>query len=925
MHAEKRRKHNEEFLRRFIARHPEEKERCERRLRRTEVLAEGALEGRPAGPPPSRDQVLETIVDEERPVLFVNGDRLDRDDVAIRGSEARALVDRLVAAEDRLRPLLPLVGRIDVVDFPFPVEFVGTGWFVAEDVVVTNRHVASLIARWDGRRFAFSRGIGGRLVGSSLCTTHEKEDAALDQRRVFAIEEVLYIERETDPHDIAFVRVKRRADGNGPVFLPVAAGDAGPETAVVVIGYPARASKKVIPNQALMEELYRGRFDVKRAAPGFTMETLDGTARHDCTTLGGNSGSVVLDLNTFQAVGLHFAGLYQETNYGVRASVLNEYISRRRWNEPFVIESPPTPPPAPGAPGPVTSAVPVATTGEGTVTVTIPLVISVKLGTPVLGPAAAPTARPPVDAQRAEEAVRAFWPVRPPEVLAARVGYFDDGLTIGDEPCIAASVRPSRLAQVAATAPREFQGVPIRYLPAEVGEQVDALPVPESVDSILYDDDAREGEDFSLEPVDEEMDLLLHVGPEYSWDTLKEFLRGANGLLVSAMYEFHAKRIQKALEERLEAGGSLTLVLDNASFHAVSDEDEDFDRPAVFGGWADEYGSRFKRIVAPEGLAGLISDSYHIKVTVRDDHTFWLSSGNWKAGSSQPEITQDQRDAASEEDLPGNREWHVVVKNRTLASRFRRHILQDFARSEALGGGPVPGGRHDETVVEEPLEESILLERRPPSRLLEPKPINGRRKKVRPLLTPDQEGAVFAEAVLELIESARESLLFQIPYIAMPSNPNADRGYIDKLIKALTRKLKTLDDARVLLRSGGSKYSSPTHAAWYFKSKGVNIAERLRSIENHHTKGMIVDGRRVLVGSHNWSKPGVTLNRDASLLFDDAEVAGYYAQAFEIDWERSNPIRPKKYVKEAGLAEAPGGVAGAAFRRVPLADFRHDA
>ena len=44
---------------------------------------------------------------------------------------------------------------------------------------------------------------------------------------------------------------------------------------------------------------------------------------------------------------------------------------------------------------------------------------------------------------------------------------------------------------------------------------------------------------------------------------------------------------------------------------------------------------------------------------------------------------------------------------------------------------------------------------------------------MKPLLTPDQEGAVYSEAVLELIGSATDSLLFQIPYIGMPSNPHA--------------------------------------------------------------------------------------------------------------------------------------------------------
>ena len=35
---------------------------------------------------------------------------------------------------------------------------------------------------------------------------------------------------------------------------------------------------------------------------------------HDASTLGGNSGSCVVDLETNQVIGLHFAGLYMQYN-----------------------------------------------------------------------------------------------------------------------------------------------------------------------------------------------------------------------------------------------------------------------------------------------------------------------------------------------------------------------------------------------------------------------------------------------------------------------------------------------------------------------------------------------------------------------------------------------------------------------------------
>lgn len=86
---------------------------------------------------------------------------------------------------------------------------------------------------------------------------------------------------------------------------------------------------------------------------------------------------------------------------------------------------------------------------------------------------------------------------------------------------------------------------------------------------------------------------------------------------------------------------------------------------------------------------------------------------------------------------------------------------------------------------------------------------------------------------------------------------------------------------------------------------------------------MIVDGKRVLLGSPNWSKPGVTLNRDASLIFEDEGIAGCYAEAFEIDWQRSNPIAPKRIVRkdeETVIREAVGSEPPRDFRRMRLSE-----
>lgn len=930
---------NEEVVRRMFARRPQLREKYAALLDTPTgarlppgvlgLLPEGAV-----GEDAARALVFETIVREQRPVLFTQAGQLNTTEATIIGEEAQDLVSQLTAASGKVLPRLPLVGRIDVTNFP-GAEFVGTGWFVERDVVVTNRHVAQLFARQDGRKFVFNRGVGGAVIGSSLCSAHEFDDPVPAADQVFKVLEVLYIESETGPNDIAFLRVERPVLGNSAPFIELADADVASDVPICVVGYPARASRRAIPDQVEMKNLYRDRFDVKRIAPGYTMSLEQGSCRHDCTTLGGNSGSVLLELASGRAVGLHFAGLYRQANYAIPASVLKDYVQRRRWNTPPELGGEAPPPlaqPVVAPPVAAAAASAAGTSALGTMTFTIPVSVTVSIGAALAGGlpisgvtvAAASGAPGPASAPtlpQAKEAVRAYWRERPAGVLGVRIGFLEEAGEIGDTPCIAVSVAPSQLSALQASAPTEFARVPVRYFAADVSEQLASLPLVEAVDSIAYDDDARAGADFSFAIVEEEMTLKLHVGPEYSWDVLKGFLGSAQRELVSSMYEFHAPHIKDALEERQQNQVISQMMLDNATFSGAKPP-EGFDRPQVFEQWANAFG--FQRLIAPEGRQGLISDAYHMKVTVRDGNSFWLSSGNWKAGSSQPIITQEERDNVEDQDLKGNREWHIVVENETLAQRFRNHIVQDFERSRELGAQVLPKRLLNETMVDVPLESvDLMLEARlPPARVLEPLDVQGKIK-VKPLLTPDKQGAVYSKTVIRLIRGAQESLLFQIPYIGLPSDPNTSRGFIDDLIGELTSKMAELDDARIILRGGlfaGKRYSSPTHLAWHLKANGVDVS-RLRTLEDTHTKGMVVDGKRVLIGSHNWSGSGVSLNRDASLLFDNDKVAAYYAEAFEIDWARAVRVKPKKFVVREAIE---GAALPAGYVRMPLSAVLKD-
>ena len=43
----------------------------------------------------------------------------------------RSPAQRLLAAADNIKPVIPLVGRIDVANFPRNASFIGTGWLIA--------------------------------------------------------------------------------------------------------------------------------------------------------------------------------------------------------------------------------------------------------------------------------------------------------------------------------------------------------------------------------------------------------------------------------------------------------------------------------------------------------------------------------------------------------------------------------------------------------------------------------------------------------------------------------------------------------------------------------------------------------------------------------------------------------------------------
>ena len=218
------------------------------------------------------------------------------------------------------------VGRIGVGGLPH-VPYAGTGFLVAEDVVMTNCHVARVFAQsGTDDDWSLRTGLEPNLDFRDDPDVERTASAHMD----LPINGVIGIHPTLD---LALLRVTPADAGDGRAKpLTVMSEDPGPLAgrSLYVLGYPAPDRRN---NPTIQRSIFGDQYFVKRLQPGAVMPPQPGAAIraepcsmgteptdvlfHDASTLGGNSGSCVVDLDTGQAIGLHFGGQYMHYNVAV--------------------------------------------------------------------------------------------------------------------------------------------------------------------------------------------------------------------------------------------------------------------------------------------------------------------------------------------------------------------------------------------------------------------------------------------------------------------------------------------------------------------------------------------------------------------------------------------------------------------------------
>lgn len=358
--------------------------------------------------------------------------------------------------------------------------------------------------------------------------------------------------------------------------------------------------------------------------------------------------------------------------------------------------------------------------------------------------------------------------------------------------------------------------------------------------------------------------ITCHVGPDAGWTTLKPFLEGTKQSLTVAMYEFYAPYIVDTVTKLgQQTTDQLNMILQ------VSANDEQIQATLK-----QSWGSRLNFVKASvSGPHRIFNNSYHTKVAVRDSTSFWLSSGNWSP-NSQPNIQPGREQFLYQE---GNREWHVIIGDASLAQMYEKFIKYDMRMARQVDESEAAPSMPDLLIPESlPVEEAAVVQPHP----FLPKTFatTGDPVKVKPLMSPDN----YATEILKLIQQAQHSVYLQFAYIRQPSIAT-----FDAIISAIAQKMKDGLDVRILVGST----QQADHSELLIGRRGWKRDQFRMQTSALHNKGILVDGKIAVVGSNNWSSDGTQFNRDTSLIFFSKPIAHYYTEVFLFDWNNlSRPI-----------------------------------
>jgi phosphatidylserine/phosphatidylglycerophosphate/cardiolipin synthase-like enzyme len=347
------------------------------------------------------------------------------------------------------------------------------------------------------------------------------------------------------------------------------------------------------------------------------------------------------------------------------------------------------------------------------------------------------------------------------------------------------------------------------------------------------------------------------VSPDCSYRLVKSAIDAAEREICFYIYNVSAEHLLQLLRDAKERGVHIRLMYDTR-------DTRDNEREKLQG-----LGVELKE--APSSGQRNVFPHCHQKFAVIDESILLLGSANW-AGTSIP--------LAAEPGVfrKGNREWIVRIDDVPLARWFKGLFVADW---DIPALEAQPGFALEE---EAPLPEGVFVPAMlaaAPDEVFDIKQVNlAQPVTVTPIISPTN----YFELMRQLIAGAAERIDIEQQYI-LAGGPMSEG-----LLTALAARRDDVE-IRIIVSPKYRKVGETDNwersvaSLAAFGLEGKLRAMDLKNFTHLHNKGAIFDRQRVVVSSTNWSENSLARAREAGVVIDSVDIAGYFADVFDFDWE----------------------------------------
>ncbi|MHA1284769.1 MAG: lamin tail domain-containing protein [Promethearchaeota archaeon] len=267
----------------------------------------------------------------------------------------------------------------------------------------------------------------------------------------------------------------------------------------------------------------------------------------------------------------------------------------------------------------------------------------------------------------------------------------------------------------------------------------------------------------------------------------------------------------------------------------------------------------------------------HAKYMIIDNETVVISTENFKPTGIPKETSA------------GNRGWGIAVNNSKLAGKY----LAVFNFDWSLG----INFNIDDIKIAPQANYEILQGDYKPISDYKIYNIVGRFQTV---IGPDET----IDVIVNLINRANSSIYAELFYL-YPTwtgffGGENNNPFLKALINASSRGvvIKVILDSTFYNIEGDNNNDE---AASILRAHGIEVkySKNENGIEKFHVKALVVDEKVVMISSLNWAENSATNNREIGIIVSSMDVASYYVNLFNYDWENLSDKNIPESAEEA--------------------------